>query len=105
MAEKVRAMPVQTRSKELSEEHKERLARRRAALDAARKQARYLESRLRFDMFNTWRTGEGTMKAIADAAGYSDYWVQQLIERIRDNDNLLEAAIDDYLKDHPDAKL
>lgn len=105
MAEKVRVMPVQSRKQELNDTHKERLGRRRAALDAVRKQARYLESRLRFDMFNTWRTGEGTMKAIAEAAGYSEYWVQQLIERIKENDALLEAAIDDYLAEHPDAKL
>jgi hypothetical protein len=45
------------------------------------------------------------MQAIADASGYSLFWVATLIERIRNNDKLLEMAIDDFLKENPDAKL
>jgi hypothetical protein len=105
MAEKVAYMPVANEPRQLTDEVKSRLGRRREALNALRKQTKLAENRLRFDIFNTWRTGDGTMQAIADASGYSLFWVATLIERIRNNDKLLEMAIDDFLKENPDAKL
>lgn len=105
MAEKVKAMPVAREPRKLDEKDAARLRRRRDALDALRKQTKMAENRLRFDIFNTWRTGAGTMQQIADASGYSFDWVRILIDRIRNNDKFLEMAIDEYLKENPDATL
>lgn len=105
MAERVRVMPVSREPRQLSEHDAARLKRRRDALDALRKQTKAAENRLRFDIFNTWRTGAGTMEAIAKASGYSTDWVGKLIDRIRNRDKLLEMAIDEYLKENPGATL
>lgn len=100
----MRVMPVPKEPKKLDEETIERLRTRRAVLDSFRKQTRMAENRLRFDIFNTWRNG-GTMTAIAEASGYTMNWVSHLIDRIRNNDRLLQMAIDEYLKENPDATL
>jgi hypothetical protein len=105
MAEKVRIMPVSKEPRVLSETDALRLRRRRDALEALRKQTKAAENRLRWDIFNTWRTGSGTMEAIADASGYGKDWVWQLINRIRNNDKFLQMAIDEYLKENPGATL
>lgn len=105
MAEKVRVMPVSKQPRVLTPEDAARLRRRRDALDALRKQTKAAENRLRWDIFNTWRTGSGTMEAIAEASGYRRDWIWRLITRIRNNDKLLQMAIDEYLKENPGATL
>lgn len=105
MAEKVRLMPVSKQPRILSDKDATRLRRRKEALDALRKQTKAAENRLRWDIFNTWRTGSGTMDAIAEATGYKRDWVWKLITRIRNNDKFLQMAIDEYMKDNPDATL
>jgi t-SNARE complex subunit (syntaxin) len=105
MAEKVGIMPVRQRPRLLSDVDAARLKRRREALDALRKQTRAAENRLRWDIFNTWRTGSGTMAAIAEATNYRQDWVWRLINRIRNNDKFLQMAIDEYLKENPDATI
>lgn len=105
MAEKVRIMPVSQNARQMNDGDAARLRRRRDALEQLRKQTKSAENRLRFDIFNTWRTGAGTMEAIAKASNYSADWVGILIERIRNNDKLLEMAIDEFLKENPGATL
>jgi len=105
MAEKVRVMPVSAKTRTLSDVDAARLRRRREALDALRKQTKIAENRLRFDIFNTWRVGGGTLAAIAEATNYQKTWVWRLINRIRNNDKFLQMAIDEYLKENPDATL
>lgn len=105
MAEKVQLMPVSHKPRTLSQEDAARLRRRREALEALRKQTRAAENRLRWDIFNTWRTGGGTMEAIAEATKYGKEWIWRLINRIRNNDKFLQMAIDEYLKENPGAKL
>lgn len=105
MAEKVRVMPVSKQARKLSEVDAARLRRRREALDALRKQTKIAENRLRWDIFNTWRIGGGTLAAISEATGYGKDWVWRLINRIRNNDKFLQMAIDEFLKENPDAKL
>lgn len=105
MAEKMRIMPVSHPPKKMSEADAARLRRRREALNALRKQTKTAENRLRWDIFNTWRTGGGSMHAIADATGYRKDWIWRLINRIRNNDKFLQMAIDEYLKENPDATL
>jgi hypothetical protein len=105
MAEKVRIMPVSKQPRTLTEQDAARLRRRRDALDALRKQTKAAENRLRWDIFNTWRTGAGTMEAIAEASGYKRDWIWKLINRIRNNDKFLQMAIDEYLKENPGATL
>lgn len=105
VAEKVRVMPVSHKPRLLSEADAARLRRRRDALDALRKQTKSAENRLRWDIFNTWRIGGGSMEAIADATRYNKHWIWRLINRIRNNDKFLQMAIDEYLRENPDATL
>jgi hypothetical protein len=105
MAEKVRIMPISVKTRQMTEEDAKRLRRRREALDALRKQTKLAENRLRWDIFNTWRVGGGTMKAIAEASNYKSDWVWQIINRIRNNDKFLQMAIDEYLKENPDERI
>jgi hypothetical protein len=106
MAEKMKRMPERDRRRpKMDPIAAARLARRRIALDALRKQSHIAEQRIRFDMFNTWRTGHGTMKEIGDACGYSVYWVSNIINRIRNNEELLQEAIDEWMKDNPGEEL
>lgn len=106
MAEKMKRMPEHDRTRpKLDPTTAARLGRRRIALDALRKQSHIAEQRIRFDMFNTWRTGNGTMKEIGAACGYSEYWVSNIINRIRNNDELLQQAIDEWMKDNPGEEL
>ena len=106
MAEKMKRMPEHDRKRpKIDPTSAARLGRRRLALDALRKQSHIAEQRIRFDMFNTWRTGHGTMKEIGAAAGYSEYWVSNIINRIRNNDELLQQAIDEWVDDNPGEEL
>ncbi len=105
MAEKVRIMPISVKTRLMTEEDAKRLRRRREALDALRKQTKLAENRLRWDIFNTWRVGGGTMKAIAEAANYNPEWIWRLINRIRNNDKFLQMAIDEYLKENPNERI
>lgn len=105
MAEKVGLMPNPHKQRILSEADAARLRRRREALDALRKQTKAAENRLRWDIFNTWRTGSGTMEAIAEATNYRKDWIWRLINRIRNNDKFLQMAIDEYLKENPGATI
>ena len=105
MGEKVRIMPISVKTRQMTEEDAKRLRRRREALDALRKQTKLAENRLRWDIFNTWRVGVGTMKAIAEASNYKSDWVWQIINRIRNNDKFLQMAIDEYLKENPDERI
>lgn len=98
-------MPVSHRPRVLSEADYARLQRRKNTLEALRKQTKAAENRLRWDIFNTWRTGGGTLQSISEASGYSVNWVWKLIERIRHNDKFLRMALDEYMKEHPDATI
>lgn len=104
MAEKVQIMPIAIKTRQMTDIDAKRLRRRREALEALRKQTKIAENRLRWDIFNTWRVGGGTMKAIAEAAKYQEHWVWQIINRIRNNDKFLQMAVDEYAKENPDAK-
>jgi hypothetical protein len=101
MAEKVSKMPGRPGPAKMDEESKARLHRRRTALDILRKQASISERRLRMDIFNTWRTGKGTMVEIARATNYSTIWISKLIGKIKDDDELLEDAINQWVKENP----
>jgi hypothetical protein len=106
MAEKVRgAMPKSDWKRQLPDDALHRLQRRKLVLETLRKQTAIAEQRLRNDIFNTWRTGEGTMRAIGEAYGYTTNWISLLIQRIKNDDTLLEQAIDDWMKENPNEEL
>jgi len=105
MAEKVSKMPKKHGPEKMDEESKIRLQRRKLAVDTLRKQAEISEQRLRYDIFNVWRTGKGTMLEIGRACGYSKWWVGELIKKVRDNDELLEDAINQWVKENPGEEL
>lgn len=98
-------IPEKKPKKEMDREDYERIARRRQALDLLRKQAVIANHRLRIDIFNTWRTGGGTQEQIAEAAGYSQIWVNRIIDEIKDKPELLEEAIRDWIKENPNKSL
>lgn len=94
MAEEIQGrIPKAQWKKKLPEETANRLRKRRLALDTLRQQVDVAEHRLRADIFNVWRTGEGTMAAIGEACGYTKNWISTLISRIREDDELLEDAV------------
>lgn len=102
MAEEIQGrIPKPQWKKTLSEETANRLRKRRLAIDTLRRQVEIAEHRLRIDMFNVWRNGEGTMKAIGVASGYTTNWVSILINRIKDDDELLQHAVEEWEKEHP----
>lgn len=101
MAEKVDSIPERVKDRTLSEEDKERLMRRRQALDILKKQAHTAEQKLKDDIFNTWRTNGGTMDQIAEATGYSRSWIVNIIEKTRSNEDALVESVERWLKDNP----
>jgi hypothetical protein len=107
MAERVRRMPIPEKrpKKEMDREDFERIARRRQAVDLLRKQATIANHRLRMDIFNTWRTGGGTQAQIAEAANFSEIWVNKIIDDIKDEPTLLEEAIREWIKENPNKSL
>jgi hypothetical protein len=106
MAEKIRGgMPKSDWKRTLPDDALHRLQRRKLVLETLRKQTAIAEQRLRNDIFNTWRTGEGTMRAIGEACGYTTNWISLLIQRIKNDDTLLEQAIDDWMKENPGEEL
>lgn len=105
MAEKVSKMPKKPGPAKMDEESKLRLQRRKLAVDTLRRQAEISEQRLRNDIFNTWRTGKGTMLEIGRAIGYSKWWIGELIKKVKNDDELLEDAINQWLKENPGEEL
>ena len=105
MAEKVSKMPKKHGPEKMDEESKIRLQRRKLAVDTLRKQAEISEQRLRYDIFNVWRTGKGTMLEIGRACGYSKWWIGELIKKVKDSDELLEDAINQWVKENPGEEL
>lgn len=94
MAEQIEGrIPKAQWKKVLPEETANRLRKRKLALDTLRQQVEVAEHRLRVDIFNVWRSGEGTMSAIAEACGYTKNWISILITKIRNDDELLEHAV------------
>lgn len=94
MAEEVQGrIPKPQWKKTLPEETANRLRKRKLALETLRQQVDVAEHRLRVDIFNTWRSGEGTMSSIAEACGYTKNWISILISKIREDDELLEHAV------------
>lgn len=90
---------------QISKSDADRLKRRRQGLDVLRKQAEIAMHRLKVDIFNTWRTGQGTMSQIAEASGYTEVWIGKIIEEIKENPELLEEAIRDWIKENPNESL
>jgi hypothetical protein len=45
------------------------------------------------------------MRAIGEACGYTTNWISLLIQRIKNDDTLLEQAIDDWMKENPNEEL
>lgn len=105
MAEKVSKMPKKHGPEKMDEESKIRLQRRKLAVDTLRRQAEISEQRLRYDIFNVWRTGKGTMLEIGRACGYSKWWIGELIKKVKDSDELLEDAINQWVKENPGEEL
>jgi hypothetical protein len=105
VAEKVSKMPKKPGPAKMDEESRLRLQRRKLAVDTLRRQAEISEQRLRNDIFNIWRTGKGTMLEIGRACGYSKWWIGELIKKVKDDDELLEDAINQWLKENPGEEL
>lgn len=106
MAEKVRGpIPKPSWKPGLPEEAELRLRKRKMVLDTLRQQTAIAEQRLRNDIFNTWRNGEGTMRAIGEACGYTTNWISLIVQKIKNDDDLLEKAIDDWMKENPGEEL
>jgi len=93
MAEELEGKIPRPWKKVLPEETANRLRKRKLALDTLRQQVEVAEYRLRMDIFNTWRSGEGTMASIGEACGYTKNWVAVLISRIRNDDDFLADAV------------
>lgn len=107
MATRVSKMPApDNRGKiQISNSDYERIKRRRQGLDVLRKQAEIAMHRLKVDIFNTWRTGNATMAQLSSASGYTEVWIGKIIEEIKDNPELLEEAIRDWIKENPNESL
>jgi hypothetical protein len=106
MAEKVRGpIPKSQWKRPLPEEVEVRLRKRKMVLDTLRQQTAIAEQRLRNDIFNTWRNGEGTMRAIGEACGYTTNWISLIVQKIKNDDDLLEQAINEWMKDNPGEEL
>jgi hypothetical protein len=105
MAEQVRGMPKHVRARQMSESASNRLLRRKMAINTLRKQAEIATERLSYDIFNVWRTGEASMETIAKTCGYSLSWTAGLINKIRQDEQLLQKAIDSWMDDNPNKEL
>lgn len=101
MAKRVSEMPRVSRVKDVRKEDLERLSRRRQAVDVLRNQAEIATRRLRWDIFNTWRTGGGSMEAIAQATGFTTGWIAVVIDNIRSNPEELRQVVEEWMKENP----
>lgn len=102
MAERLEKMPPITKQTQMDPDLTESLNIRRQAVKNMKKQTITMEHRLRFHMFHAWRMGRGTIAAIARATGYSEYWVSQLFNRIRNSDKLLRRYAEFQKEEYPD---
>lgn len=94
MAEEIEGrIPKPRWKKVLPEETANRLRKRKLALETLRQQVDIAEHRLRTDIFNVWRSGEGSMEAIGQACGYTKNWISTIITKIKNDDELLEYAV------------
>lgn len=105
MAKRVSEMPRASRVKQVRQEDLNRLKRRRQAVEVLREQADIATKKLRWDIFNVWRTGGGSMEAIAQATGFTTGWIATIIENIRTNEGELRDVINEWVKENPDKPL
>lgn len=105
MAKRVSEMPRASRVKQVRQEDLNRLKRRRQAVEVLREQADIATKKLRWDIFNVWRTGGGSMEAIAQATGFTTGWIATIIENIRTNEDELRDVINEWVKENPDKPL
>lgn len=107
MATRVSKMPVPDNKGrvQISKEDHERIRRRRQGLDVLRKQAEIAMHRLKVDIFNTWRTGNATMAQLSAASGYTEVWIGKIIDEIKENPELLEEAVRDWIRENPNESL
>lgn len=105
MAKRVSEMPKASKVKQVRQEDLDRLARRRQAVDLLRQQADIATKKLRWDIFNTWRTGGGSMQAIADATGFTTGWIASIIDSIRSNEEELRQVVGEWVKENPNKTL
>lgn len=105
MAKKVDQMPRASRVKQVRQEDLERLGRRRKAVDVLREQADIATQKLRWDIFNVWRTGGGSMEAIAQATGFTTGWIATIIENIRNNPDEMREVVSEWMKENPNKSL
>ena len=101
MAKRVSEMPRASRMKQVRQEDLARLTRRRQAVEVLREQADIATKKLRWDIFNVWRTGGGSMEAIAQATGFTTGWIATIIENIRTNEDELRDVISEWMKENP----
>jgi thymidylate synthase len=101
MAKRVNEMPRASRVKQVRQEDLDRLERRRKAVDVLREQADIATKRLRWDIFNVWRTGGGSMEAIAQATGFTTGWIATIIENIRNNPDEMREVVSEWMKENP----
>lgn len=101
MAKRVSEMPRASRVKQVREEDLNRLGRRRQAVEVLREQADIATRKLRWDIFNVWRTGGGSMEAIAQATGFTTGWIATIIENIRTNEEELRDVVNEWVKENP----
>lgn len=105
MAKRVSEMPRASRVKNLRQEDLDRLARRRKAVDVLRDQADIATKRLRWDIFNVWRTGGGSMEAIAQATGFTTGWIATIIDNIRSNPDEMREIVTEWVEENPGKSL
>ena len=101
MAKRVSEMPIPSRIKYVRKEDLDRLARRRQAVDILRTQADIATKKLRWDIFNVWRTGGGSMESIAQATGFTTGWIATIIENIRTSEDELKEVVSEWVKENP----
>lgn len=101
MAKRVSEMPKATRVKQIRQEDLDRLSRRRQAVEVLRTQVDIATKKLRWDIFNVWRTGGGSMEAIAQATGFTTGWIATIIDNIRNNEDELRDVINEWMKENP----
>jgi hypothetical protein len=101
MAKRVSEMPKATRVKQIRQDDLDRLSRRRQAVEVLRTQADIATKKLRWDIFNVWRTGGGSMEAIAQATGFTTGWIATIIDNIRTNEDELRDVVSEWMKENP----
>jgi thymidylate synthase len=98
-------MPRANRVKQVRQEDLDRLSRRRKAVEVLREQADIATQKLRWDIFNVWRTGGGSMEAIAQATGFTTGWIATIIENIRKNPDEMRQIVSEWVRENPDKSL